>query len=146
MNKNYWEDLQTKKNSLNLLFKPAKDPTFRRLTTNYTNLNPKNEETHKKQTFKQKKQNSPKDAPNRSQPPLSAGETPLFALAHSVSWCDQAPRSRKAAVQRLLEGRFVGWGKKGDGKWLVGLVGGVEGGLIVFFEGFCGGFGVVWWF
>eukprot|EP00913_Durusdinium_trenchii_P012879 g12094.t1 len=33
-----------------------------------------------------------------------AGETSLFALAHSISWCDQAPRHRRATVQRLVEG------------------------------------------
>ncbi|CAE7884207.1 ywpJ [Symbiodinium necroappetens] len=33
-----------------------------------------------------------------------AGETPLFALCHAAAWADASLRSRRAAVQRLLEG------------------------------------------
>ena len=33
-----------------------------------------------------------------------AGETPLHTLAHGSSWCDAAPKQRKAAIQRLVEG------------------------------------------
>eukprot|EP00439_Symbiodinium_sp_Y106_P060567 s1533_g8.t6 len=33
-----------------------------------------------------------------------AGETPLFALCHAAAWADASLHSRRAAVQRLLEG------------------------------------------
>ncbi|CAL1145507.1 unnamed protein product, partial [Cladocopium goreaui] len=39
--------------------------------------------------------------PNRAD---RAGETALFAVAHSVSWSSAAPRHRRATVQRLVEG------------------------------------------
>ena len=38
------------------------------------------------------------------QPTGAAGETALFAVAHSVSWSSAAPRHRRATVQRLVEG------------------------------------------
>ena len=35
------------------------------------------------------------------------GETPLFALCHAAAWADASLHSRRAAVQRLLEGALV---------------------------------------
>ena len=60
-----------------------------------------------------------------AQPATGSGETSLFALAHSISWCDQAPRHRRATVQSLVEG-MDGWIADGKGtgeRWMmVGVV------------------------
>lgn len=40
---------------------------------------------------------------------LSAGESPLFALAHSISWSSAPTKQRRASVQRLVEGLGRRW-------------------------------------